>query len=62
MVEAMAIANAYMKYRFRMKMSRLAPGSPNIQRNLAVRFIEEYLLYAVSHGVFGCWALKYMYM
>ena len=39
MVEAMANANAYMKYRFREKMSRLAPGSPNIQRNLAVSFV-----------------------
>ena len=37
MVEAMANANAYMKYLSRKEKSQLAPGSPNIQRNLGVR-------------------------
>ena len=41
MVEAMANANAYMKYQFRVKMSRLTPGSPNIQRNLGVSLRKE---------------------
>ena len=36
MVEAMANANAYMKYRSRKERSKLLPGSPNIQGNVWV--------------------------
>ena len=45
MVEAMANANAYMKYQFRLKRSKLAlPGSPSIQRNLAVKVNEIFYI------------------
>ena len=38
MVEAMAIANAYVRYKSRTKSPQLAPGSPNIQKDLGVWF------------------------
>ena len=45
MVEAMAIANAYMKYKFRKKIITHVQGAPNVQTYLEVNYYcNNYLL------------------
>ena len=55
MVEAMAIANAYMKYKFRKKIITHVQGAPNVQSYLVVNCILVYIISSLKSFILACY-------